>query len=148
METLYGESPEIQMDDGYDANNGIAVYSAGDGDDETITGGSGDSGSYPTSSRIFWTITRVEDPSQPGSYSYSGGISGVSWFKDEQTSPFNDTRYDEPNEIWAIASASGNLNVIFDEWNADSSNEGERKRAYFMYYLSLNAPDCSRTLGG
>lgn len=148
METLYGESPEIQMDDGYGRSGGIALYSAGDEGGDTITGGSGDSGSYPTSSRIFWTITRVGDPSQTGGYSYSGGISGVSWFEKEPTSPFNDTRYDEPNEIWAIASTSENLNVIFDEWNADSSDEGERKRAYFMYYLSVHAPGCSRTVGG
>ena len=149
MDTIYGESPEIRADDSYGGNGGISVFSVRNGEDEgTITGGSGDSGSYPTSSRIYWTITRVVDPSQPGGYRYSGGITDTSWFTEISQSPFADPRYDDPSEIWNIASRDGNLNEVFDEWNSDKTEDGEEKRAYFMYHLAVNAKGCSTTLPG
>lgn len=149
MNTIQGESPEIQIDDSYSRNGGISLFSVeNDEGGETITGGSGGSGSYPTSSRIYWTITRVSDPSQPGGYSYSGGITGVSWFTEVSQSPFANSKYDEPSEIWYIADTYGNINMIFDEWNSDVSHEGETKRSYFMYFLSVNARGCSSTTTG
>lgn len=147
METLYGESLEIQMDDGYDANNGIAVYSAGDGNGETITGGSGNQGSFPTSARIYWTITRI--PSGDGQYSYEGGITGKSWFFNDPNSPFYPEDYNTEAEIWAIASAyNGNLDIIFAEWNSDKTQAGEIKRSSFMATISINAYGCSSTTVG
>lgn len=149
MNTIYGESPEIQVGDSYSRNGGISLFSAGDDEGgETITGGSGGSGSYPTSSRIYWSITRVPDSAQPDGYIYSGGITGVSCFTDMPQSPFADPRFDEPSKIWSIAETNNNLNIIFDEWNSDTSPDGEEKRAYFMYYLSVHARGCSMTTTG
>lgn len=148
MSTIYGDSPEIPINSSYGRDGGISLYSVGDDESGTITGGSGDSGSYPTSSRIYWTITRVEDPSQPDGYSYSGGITGVSWFTNISQSPFADPRYDEPSEIWQIASSTGTLNEVFNAWNEDTSYDGEEKRSYFMYYLSVNARGCSSSSPG
>ena len=116
METLYGESPEIQIDDGYGTNGGIALYSAGDGDGETITGGSGGGeGSYPTSSRYYWSITRI---GTEGAYTYTGGMSGNSFYTDRPFSPF----YNVPlSDIWEEASTPpGNLDKYFAPWNANS----------------------------
>lgn len=147
METLYGESPEIQMDDGYGRSGGIALYSAGDGDGETITGGSGNQGSFPTSARIYWTITRI--PTGDDQYSYEGGITGVSWFFDDSNSPFYPEEYDTEAEIWAIASANnGNLDIIFEEWNSDKTQAGEIKRSTFMTTIATYAYGCSSTTVG
>ena len=144
METLYGESPEIQMDDGYGRSGGIALYSAGDGDGETITGGSGNEGSNPSSSRIYWTITRIPDASQPGGYRYEGGITGNGWFFNVEESPFAVAPYkDNPAVIWNVAATNNSLNIIFDAWNADQSPAGTQKRAYFLYHISVYVRGCS-----
>ena len=144
MEQLYGESPEIHIEESYNTNGGIALYSTQE--EGTITGGSGTSGSQPSSSRIYWTITRTSDPSQPDGYAYSGGITGVSWFKDIPQSPFANPDYDTPSEIWNAASPDGNLNEVFDAWNEDISDAGTEKRAYFMYYISVHAKGCSSNI--
>lgn len=147
METINGVSPDFLIEnDSYSNNGGISLFSADD--KETIFGGSKDDGSNVSSSRIYWTITRVPDSSQPDGYAYSGGITGVSWYTEIEQSPFYNEKYDEPSEIWAIASANGNLSIIFDEWNSDISHEGEIKRSYFMFYLSVNARGCSSTTTG
>ena len=116
MNTIYGESPEIQVDDTY-ANGGIALYSAGDGD-QTITGGSDNQGSTETSSRFYWTITRSGvDPD----YTYSGGITGSDTFGfgfNESSSPFYNSSYEA---VWAMASTAGSLDGFFQPWNATTS---------------------------
>lgn len=71
METIYGESAEIQVNDGYSNGGGIALYSADDSG--TISGGSNDEGSVQTSARIYWTITRTEGPE---GFQYTGGDYG------------------------------------------------------------------------
>lgn len=132
METLYGESPEIQIDDGYGTNGGIALYSAGDGSSETITGGSGNDGSSTTSSRYYWSITRTGiEPT----YTYSGGITGESFFFGENSSPFVNMDY---QTIWNIVSAPpGNLDGIFDAWN----ERGEKVKHEFLGIVLYNCPE-------
>lgn len=142
METIYGESAEIQVNDGYSNGGGIALYAA---DDSTISGGSGDEGSVQTSARIYWTITRT---GEAGNYQYQGGITGISWFTEVDESPFAVPPYDDPATIWEIASRDNNLNEVFNAWNEDQSNEGTRKRAYFMFYLSTEAIGCSSSQVG
>ena len=121
METIYGESPEIYADDGYAANSGIALFSASSGSNEdgTITGGSDDNdGSQPTSSRIYWTITRETLPD--GTVRYTGGITGVGWYNGKDDTAYNEyspfVGY-ELEDIWNIASRDNNLSAIFREWN-------------------------------
>ena len=138
METIYGESAEIQVNDGYSNGGGIALYSADDSG--TISGGSNDEGSVQTSARIYWTITRTEGPE---GFQYTGGITGVSWFTEIPQSPFAVSPYNDPATIWDIASRDNNLNEVFNAWNADQTDAGTAKRSYFMYYLSVNAQGCS-----
>lgn len=111
MSTIYGESPDIQIDDSYSVNGGIALFSAG-GDDTTITGGSGDNpGEAQTSARIKWSITVNEN----GTY-ISGGITGSNdWMRGTADSPF--TNYTD-QQLADIAVRNNNLNEVFVEWNA------------------------------
>ena len=112
METLYGESPEIQTNDTYSNSGGIALFSAGDGD-ETLTGGSGNDGSTTTSARYFWSITRSGEAPD---YTYSGGITGSDAFGfgfSMDSSPFYNSDYPT---VWAAAS-SGSLDSFFQPWN-------------------------------
>lgn len=140
METIYGESQEIQIEDGYSENGGIALFSTGD---DTITGGSGNDGSYPTSTRIRWTVTRTPDGSEDG-YSYVGGITeSNSWYTGDSNSPFYGV---DEEEIGRRAFADGNLNYYFDLWNADSSQIGQVKRAEFA--LKAARINCATIIGG
>lgn len=116
METLYGESLEIQTGDSYGSNGGIALFSTGD---ETITGGSDNEGSSVTSSRFYWSITRSgEEPN----YTYSGGITGSDTFNfgfKEPTSPFYGFDY---SAVWQAASTPpGTLDSFFQPWNSTAS---------------------------
>lgn len=140
METIYGESSEIQTNDTYSSGGGISLFSAGD-DGETIVGGSGDQGSNPTSARIYWEMTRT--PNGSGGYTYSGGISNVSWYTEVPTSPFAVPPYNDPAKLWEIASGTGSLNEVFDAWNEDQGDAGTEKRAHFLYFISQNAKGCS-----
>lgn len=111
METLYGESPEIQMDDGYGRSGGIALYSAGDGGRETITS-SDQGGEEVVGGRVLWEITDL------GNGNYSGGITGENWMPEYicpsgAPNPFN--QYTSA-QIWDIAFNDRNLNKIFDQF--------------------------------
>lgn len=114
METLYGESPEIQMDDGYDANNGIALFSANsDTGGETITSSSGDQGgSQEIPGKILWSITRY---SEGTGYRYEGGFTGQGWADEyfetrNETNPFTTAGWDA---LWTTASTEHNLDIYF-----------------------------------
>ena len=112
MGTIYGESIDIPVKDNYDQNGGIALFSIGDGEGGTITGGSGDSeeGGYETFARILWSITVNEN----GSY-MSGGITGSGdWMRDKSNSPFLTW---EDQVLANEAIQSGNLNTVFSQWN-------------------------------
>lgn len=138
MDTIYGESPEIQVEDLY-ANGGIALYSAGDGD-ETITGGSGNQGSSATSSRFYWSITRS---GVAPNYTYSGGLTGSESFGfgfNESLSPFYGYSY---ADVWATASSVGTLDSYFQTWNATAS---ELDKNNFINMVLNNCPEgCYRS---
>lgn len=146
METINGMSPDLMLDsEGYNNSGGISLFSVNENGD-TITGGSGNDGSHLTSARIYWTITRIDNGS--GGYTYEGGITGVSWFFDDPNSPFYPEPYNSKEEIWNIASAYNNLNIVFQEWNSDKSQAGEIKRSDFMSTIARNAYGCSTTSAG
>lgn len=143
METIYGESPEMQTGETYSNNGGIALFAV---DGDTVTGGSGDDegGAYPTSTRIRWTATRTPDTSVEGGYTYVGGITGEhGWYTYDQHSPF--CGYDE-KKIYEHAFEYGNLNYYFDLWNEDQSQEGQIKRATFA--LAAANLGCATIIGG
>lgn len=129
METIYGESAEIQVNDGYSNGGGIALYAA---DDETISGGSGTEGSYNSTFRILWTITRVD-----GGSSYTGGITGIDWFAGESLSPFYQV---EEADIWDAAQ-DGNLEEYYAPWNNKTSDD---EKIQFLNYLMNHANGCYR----
>ena len=115
MGTIYGESIYIPVKDNYDQNVGIDLFSIGDGEGGTITGGSGDSeeGGYETFARILWSITVDEN----GNY-VSGGITGSNdWMKDKSNSPF--LTWDD-QALADEAIQSGNLNTVFSQWNSST----------------------------
>ena len=142
MEQLYAESPEIHIEESYNTNGGIALFSTND--DNTLTGGSGNEGEYPTSTRIRWEITRTEDGS-PDGYSYTGGISGNNgWYTKDPNSPFYGI--EDTEVICKYAFAHKNLNFYFDAWNADQSQEGQVKRATFA--LTAATLNCATIIGG
>lgn len=139
METLYGESPEIQLDDSYARNGGVAMYSVGDGEGGTITGGSGDNpGESETSARIRWSITVDEN----GNY-VTGGITGSNdWMRDTDYSPF--AGFD--NQTLAnYAIGDGNLNEVFGPWN-DTYDFGQVFG--FMIAAWTKYPDCVYGIAG
>lgn len=130
METIYGESAEIQVNDGYSNGGGIALYAA---DDSTISGGSGTEGSYNSSFRILWTITRVDENT------YTGGISGKDWFTDEPLSPFYQAQVDD---IW-FAAQDGNLEEYYGLWNSNTSADDKIR---FLDHLMNYANGCYRLI--
>ena len=113
---MYGESIDIPVKDNYDQNGGIALFSIGDGEGGTITGGSGDSeeGGYETFARILWSITVNEH----GTY-MSGGITGsTDWMQENTNSPF---RTWNTQDLADEAIRSGNLNTVFSQWNSSTA---------------------------
>lgn len=108
MNTIYGESPEIRVEDGYAANGGVSLFSTRSAG-ETITS-SDQSGEQIVGGRILWWITDIGDGS------YAGGITGSGWCRE-------DYPYDNPfknytdAQIWDEAEQSRNLNKIFAEFN-------------------------------
>lgn len=106
MSTIYGESPEIQPEDGYAANGGVALFSTRSAG-ETITS-SDQGGEHVVGGRILWSITDL------GNDEYQGGITGVDWMPDYSGNPFNNFTN---AQIWEIASANRNLNVIFNQFS-------------------------------
>ncbi len=146
METISGMSPDLMLDsEGYSNSGGISLFSAGESGD-TITGGSGNDGSYETSSRIYWTITRISNGD--GSYDYIGGITEAGWFFNDPNSPFYPEPYNSAQEIWNIASRDGNLNMVFQEWNADTTADGNLKRVNFLHKIGQEAPNCYSVIAG
>lgn len=146
METINGMSPDLMLDsEGYNNSGGISLFSVNENGD-TITGGSGNDGSYETSARIYWTITRIDNGS--GGHTYEGGITGVSWFFDDPNSPFYPEPYNSKEKIWDIASAYNNLNIVFQEWNADISPDGKNKKIDFLHRLSDEAEECYNLILG
>ena len=144
MEQLYGESPEIRIEESYNTNGGIALFSTND--DDTITGGSGNEGEYPTSTRIRWEITRILN--EDGTYTYTGGVTGGAnlddpWYVDNMNSPFYNV---DINDIGTVAFRDKNLNYYFDLWNQDSSNQGQYKRGMFAATAGLIG--CATVIGG
>lgn len=143
MNTIYGESPEIQVEDSYNQNGGVALFSANE-DGDTVSGGSGNDGEYPTSTRIRWTVTRTADDS-PDGYSYVGGITGNNgWYTDDPNSPFYGVVDDE--DIAEAAFRDGDLNFYFNAWNEDQSIDGQVKRATFA--VTAASLGCATIIGG
>lgn len=139
METIYGESPEIQIDNSYASNGGIAMFSVGDDGNTTMTGGSGDKpGETETSARIRWSITVNANNEY-----VTGGITGSNdWMKGTLNSPFAGW------EDQALANAAlndGTLNEVFDPWNS-SHNFGEVFG--FMIEAWKAYPDCVYGIAG
>lgn len=105
METIYGESPEIYKEEGYESNGGIALFSARNGG-ETITS-SDQGGEQEVGGKILWTITKNDDGS------ITGGITGIDWCPGYTSdNPFLKMTKDE---IWDIAYRDKNLDVIFNQ---------------------------------
>ncbi len=139
MSTIYGDSPEIPINSSYGRDGGISLYSVGDGEGGTITGGSGDSeGEQQTSARIRWAITVDAE----GNY-VTGGITGsADWMRGTENSPF--TGYTD-QELADIAVRDGNLNAVFLPWNADH-NVGDIFR--FMAAAWDAHPGCVQGFAG
>ena len=110
MSTIYGVSPDIQVDNSYYSNGGIALFNA-DGD-HTITGGSGENeGEAQTSARIKWAITVDEN-----TLYMTGGITGSNdWMRSTEYSPFTDYK---DQDLADIAIRDNNLNEVFLAWNS------------------------------
>lgn len=133
MSTIYGESlPMSLQDDGYANGGGIALYAAND--EGTISGGSGDEGSYNSFFRIYWTITKVGDI-------YTGGISGNDWFSSEPLSPFYEI---SPDQIWENAQ-DGVLDEYFAPWNSGTTDD---QKIQFLNFLRSYANGCYKLAAG
>lgn len=142
MSTIYGESSITS----YASNGGIAVMSA-DIPPGAITGGSGDreDGSAGSVTRIRWWVYYDES-------NYSGGITGVGWFRKSHNDPFTDGMPAtgpfegiEESDIWETANGpAGNLDSYFNAWNASASSS---QILEFQLYLVDYASDCI-TVGG
>ena len=118
METLYGESPRFEIADEYNQNGGIAIMSTNT--DDKYTGGSiyDEEGHYFEGYQILWSIERQ---GEEGSYTYTGGVTGKSWYFDDPNSPFFffDINGTGEETIFNEAKNSGNLNKYFGEWLTD-----------------------------
>ena len=111
MNTINGESEPISVSEDYANSGGIALFSAGDGG--TVSGGSSEEGSYNSIFRISWTIT------YDGDSTYTGGITGSSWYGGNSLSPFYGV---SEAEIWSNAQ-DGNLSEFFSPWNSSTTDE-------------------------
>lgn len=134
MDTLYGESPEIQIESSYTRNGGIALFSANSGD--TTTGGSiyNPDGSYFDGYQVLWTITRT--PNGDSGYDYSGGVTGQEWFLDKQESPFYGALIDE---IGQAAFTAGNLNKYFSAWLTNTNSDQK-----WTFLFEMAGKNCTR----
>lgn len=134
MDTLYGESPEIQIESSYTRNGGIAVFSANNGD--TQTGGSiyNPDGSYFEGYQVLWTITRTDNGD--GTYSYTGGVTGQKWFTDEVESPFYQA---DIADIGKEAFEAGNLNTYFSEWLTRTNSDQK-----WTFLFAMAGQNCTR----
>lgn len=132
MDTINGLSPDlyIKEEDTYEANGGIALFSSGD---ETFTGGSDTEGSITQVARIYWTITRTAEGI------FTGGITGIDWYFNNPSSPFNNEMYNTEQKIWDYLSGegNGNLDAVFITWNSSLS---DRERLLFI--VNFLSEDC------
>lgn len=138
MSTIYGESPEIQLEgEGYMGERGIALYSTDSNSGGTISGGSNTEGIYESMFQIFWTIT------WDGAETYEGGITGVNWFVNHELSPFNSNisgMSSEESEIWSNAIDDNALWEYFIPWNNKTTSS---QKVAFLSYLDTNgASEC------
>lgn len=139
MNKVSGESTVYS----YEQMGGIALYDAAvDPPDGAIVGGSGDSeeGSGAVATRIRWWI--AYDGNE-----YSGGITGISWFRLadgynlQYTGPFEGVT---DQELYEYALSNGNLNKYFNDWNSAHSASGDLTITGFTWFLQTegNAVGC------
>lgn len=130
----------------YENSGGISLFSVEPPEEGAIVGGSDnqESGSGATSTHIRWWIAYDESTS-----TYSGGITGVGWFRTTDSVHQNTSNYEGPFEqytdeqIYRIAlSSGGNLNSIFSEWNEKHSIVGDTTITGFVLFLQEN-PDAT-----
>ena len=133
MNTIYGESPEIQFDDSYSRNDGIAMYAI---DGDTETGGSiyNPDGSYFDGYKVLWTITRTSN--DDGTFSYSGGVTNQDWFTDKVESPFY---LADIQEIGAEAFRVGNLNSYFLNWMTSTDHDQK-----WTFLVNMAGKSCTK----
>lgn len=128
MNKVLGESTVYS----YEQMGGIALY-ATDPPEGAIVGGSGDSseGSGAVATRIRWWIAF-------DGTGYSGGITGISWFRTsdgytlDYTGPFEGIT---DQQIYDYASNNGNLNEYFNNWNSKHSASGDLTITGFTWFL-------------
>lgn len=126
MSVLNGESESFSIENGYENAGGVAMYSVGNGG-ETVSGGSSEEGQYNSIFRIYWTIT------YDGGDSYTGGITGVSWYLDNALSPFYGVQV---ADIWNAALPDSNLSEYFGPWNTKTT-DGDK-----VEFLSVLTDGC------
>lgn len=132
MSTIYGESPEIQMEDGYSSNGGVALYSADNNGAGTITSSNQDGG-QPIGGRILWTIT-YNGGDSTSEDSYTGGITAIDWICAGYLgrNPFADM---SKADIWNTARSNGNLDTIFEQLTLPESFS-------FAFWIAENRSQC------
>ena len=107
--------------------------------------GDREEGSAGSVTRIRWWVYYDES-------NYSGGITGVGWFRKSHNDPFTDGMPAtgpfegiEESDIWETANGpAGNLDNYFNAWNASASSS---QILEFQLYLVDYASDCI-TVGG
>lgn len=146
MATFYGE----ETVNSYESQGGIALMS-NDYPPGTVSGSGTDpeEGGVAVPARIRWVISF-------DGIDYTGGITNNGFYLEEINA--YDTTTGQPiilhspfygrtaAELYAIARDEGNLNSVFERWNATYSNEVHS----FVNYISSMAPSCVNrgTVGG
>lgn len=146
---MYGESTVYSYGD----SGGISLMSV-EPPDEAIVGPSGDldQGSGATATRFRWWI------SANGDGTYSGGISGVSWFRSTDPEPHKgNATYPGPfenmtdEEIYQeVLINAGTLNSVFKRWNDTYGVAGDTTITKFTLLVQedIAASDCVIPGGG
>ena len=137
MATFYGEETVYS----YESQGGIALMS-NDIEHGTVSGSGNDyeGGETVHPTRISWTITY-------DGVSYTGGITGVSFFTEEIPFTIGTQSYNlhgpfynrEPADLYETAQRTGNLNDVFIAWNRDYANE---VHDFVTYLRHSNASTC------
>ena len=132
MSTIYGESPEIQMEDGYSSNGGVALYLADNNGAGTITSSNQDGG-QPIGGRILWTIT-YNGGDSTSEDSYTGGITAIDWTCNTYDG-YNPFANMTEAEIWNTARTYGDLDTIFGRLSLTESFS-------FALWIAENRSQC------
>lgn len=117
----------------YEAAGGISLFSV-EPPDGAISGGSGNEGSETQATRIRWWILQNEDGT------FSGGITGMSWFRNVQVlgqsvdGPFDGITDEQIYE----AAKDGDLSEIFGPWNSAHSGDEDITIQMYVAYLKQN----------